>query len=48
MKTVILSLVISVMLVSLSAWGQTEEMCATEAHKTAAEAQACKAHWSIK
>lgn len=48
MKTVILSLIISVMLVSLIAWGQTHEMCATEAHKTAAEAQACETHWSLK
>ena len=32
--------------VALVAWGQTEEMCATEAHKTTSEAQACKTHWS--
>jgi len=48
MKTVILSLVISVMLVSFFAWGQTHEMCATESNKTAAEAQACETHWSLK
>ena len=46
MKTVILSLVISAMLVSLFVWGQTEEMCATEVHKTKSETQACKTHWS--
>jgi len=46
MKTVILSLAISALLVSLFVWGQTEEMCATEARKTTSEAQACKAHWS--
>lgn len=47
MKTVILSLVITAMLVSLFAWGQTHEMCATEAHKTAVEVQACATHWSL-
>ena len=46
MKAVILGLAISALLVSLFAWGQTHEMCATEAHKTAAEAQACATHWS--
>jgi len=48
MKTVILGLVISAMLVSLFAWGQTHEMCATEAHKTTSEVQACATHWSVK
>jgi len=48
MKTVILGLVISAMLVSLIAWGQTHEMCATESNKTASEVQACAAHWSVK
>lgn len=33
--------------VALVAWGQTEEMCATEAHKTTSEKQACAAHWSL-
>jgi len=33
--------------IALVAWGQTEEMCATEAHKTAAEVQACATHWSL-
>jgi len=47
MKTIILSLAITAMLVSLFAWGQTEEMCKLESNKTAAEAQACKAHWSF-
>ena len=32
--------------VAIVAWGQTEEMCATEAHKNAAEIQACNDHWS--
>jgi hypothetical protein len=47
MKAIILSLAITAMLVSLFAWGQTHEMCATEAHKTAVEMQACAAHWSL-
>jgi len=47
MKTVILGLAITAMLVSLFAWGQTHEMCATEAHKTAVEVQACATHWSL-
>ena len=34
--------------VALVAWGQTEEMCATEAHKNAAEVQACADHFSFK
>ena len=34
--------------VALVAWGQTEEMCATEAHKTKSETQACKNHLSFK
>ena len=46
MKAVILGLAISALLVSLFAWGQTEEMCATEAHKTTSEKQACATHWS--
>lgn len=48
MKTVILGVAISALLVSFFAWGQTEEMCATESNKTAVEAQACEAHWSFK
>jgi len=47
MKTVILSLAITAMLVSLFAWGQTHEMCATESNKTASEVQACATHWSL-
>jgi len=34
--------------IALIAWGQTEEMCATEAHKNAAEVQACNDHFSLK
>lgn len=30
--------------VALVAWGQTEEMCATEANKSKAEVQACADH----
>ena len=33
--------------VALVAWGQTNEMCATEAHKNAAEIQACADHFSF-
>ena len=33
--------------VALVAWGQTEEMCATEAHKNAAEIQACADHFTF-
>ena len=33
--------------VALVAWGQTNEMCATEAHKNAAEIQACNDHFSF-
>jgi len=48
MKTVILGLAVSGMLVSLILWGQTHEMCATESKKTAVEVQACATHWSVK
>jgi len=47
MKTVILSLAITAMLVSLFAWGQTEEMCKLESKKSASEVQACATHWSL-
>jgi len=47
MKTVILGLAVSAMLVSLIAWGQTEEMCKLESNKTAVEVQACATHWSL-
>ena len=32
--------------IALVAWGQTEEMCATETNKTTSEKQACATHWS--
>ena len=34
--------------IALVAWGQTEEMCKMEAHKNAAEVQACADHFSFK
>jgi len=48
MKTVILSLALTAMLISLFAWGPTEEMCKLESNKTAAEAQACATNWIDK
>ena len=33
--------------IALVAWGQTEEMCKLEAHKNAAEVQACADHFTF-
>lgn len=44
----VVGLVLVFSIVALFAWGQTEEMCKTEKHKSAAEVQACKDHNGIK